>query len=191
MSWDDIAESVCPIARSLTVLGDRWTTLIIRELFLGTRRFDAFQMQTGISPHLLSMRLKRLEEDGVVERRRYQDRPARFEYRLTTKGKDLLGVVLALRAWGLRWGGLDPAGEPAVMLVHGGCGGAIEAGPQCRECGEVLEPRDISASLSDAFAAEREARRASLAATGRKPTRRPAPARRSANATVADPGEKT
>ena len=160
MGWDDIAESVCPIARSLAVLGDRWTMLIIRELFLGTRRFDAFQVQTRISPHLLSVRLRRLEDDGVIERRRYQVRPARYEYRLTAKGKDLLGVVLALRAWGLRWCGLDPADEPAVKLFHSACGGEVGSAPICGGCGEPLHPRDITARLSAEFAAEREARRA-------------------------------
>ncbi|MFO1152855.1 MAG: helix-turn-helix domain-containing protein [Rhodospirillales bacterium] len=159
MGWDDIGESACPIARSLAVLGDRWTMLIIRELFLGSRRFDAFQTQTGISPHLLSVRLKRLEEDGVIERRCYQQRPPRHEYRLTAKGKDLLGVVVALRAWGLRWGGLDPA-APATALKHTGCGGPVEAGPVCGTCGEPLHAHDITATLGEAFAAERDSRRA-------------------------------
>lgn len=162
MSWDDIGESVCPIARSLAVLGDRWTLLIIRELFLGTRRFDAFQAQTGMSSHLLSMRLKHLENNGVVERRLYQTRPRRSEYRLTAKGKDLHAIVLALRAWGLKWGGLDPADEPAVRLIHTACGGEVGSTPVCGHCGEPLHPTTITAMVSDAFAAEREARRASF-----------------------------
>ena len=164
MSWDEIGESVCPIARSLAVFGDRWTMLIVRELFLGTRRFDAFQAQTGMSSHLLSARLKRLEKDGIIERRLYQTRPRRYEYRLTTKGKDLHGIVVALRAWGLRWCGLDPA-EPAVKLVHATCGGEVGSAPVCRDCGEPLHPRDITVTFGDAFAAEREARRSSFAAT--------------------------
>ncbi len=161
MGWDEIAKSVCPVARSLAVLGDRWTLLIVRELFLGTRRFDAFQVQTGISPHLLSLRLKRLEEDGVIERRADQQRPNRHEYRLTEKGKDLLGVILALRAWGLRWGGLNPTDEPAVGLYHATCGGDVGTAPICHKCGKPLEPKDITARLSGMFAAEREDRRAS------------------------------
>lgn len=162
MSWDDIGESVCPIARSLAVLGDRWTMLIIRELFLGTRRFDAFQAQTGMSSHLLSVRLKRLEADGIIERRLYQDRPRRYEYRLTAKGKDLHGVVLALRAWGLRWCGLDGDAGPAVRLIHTSCGGEVGSARICRHCGETINPRDIRAEFSDAFASEREARRLSF-----------------------------
>ena len=164
MAWNDIGESVCPIARSLAVFGDRWTMLIVRELFLGTRRFDAFQAQTGMSSHLLSARLKRLEKDGIIERRLYQTRPSRYEYRLTTKGKDLHGIVVALRAWGLRWCGLDPA-EPAVRLVHTTCGGEVGSALICRDCGEPLHPRNITATFGDAFAAEREARRSSFAAT--------------------------
>jgi DNA-binding HxlR family transcriptional regulator len=162
MSWDEIGESVCPIARSLAVLGDRWTMLIIRELFLGTRRFDAFQAQTGMSSHLLSTRLKRLEGDGIIERRLYQDHPRRYEYRLTAKGKDLHGVVLALRAWGLQWCGFDRDDEPAVKLIHTTCGGEIGSAPICRRCGGTLKPRDIRLAFSDAFAAERETRRSSF-----------------------------
>lgn len=158
MGWDDIGESVCPIARSLAVLGDRWTMLIVRELFLGTRRFDAFQEQTGMSSHLLSARLKRLEGEGIVERRAYQVRPSRYEYRLTEKGKDLHGVVLALRAWGLRWCGLG-ADEPAVRLIHRTCGQEVGLSPICPHCREPLQPRDIKVALSDAFAKEREAKR--------------------------------
>lgn len=169
MGWDEIAESVCPIARSLAVLGDRWTMLIVRELFLGTRRFDTFQAQTGMSSHLLSVRLRRLQDEGVVERRLYQSRPSRHEYRLTAKGKDLLGVVLALRAWGLRWCDLDPTDEPAVKLFHTTCGGEIGSAPICLQCGEPVQPRDIMARLSDGFAAEREARQASFAGKGSPP----------------------
>ncbi|QLH40378.1 MAG: helix-turn-helix transcriptional regulator [Defluviicoccus sp.] len=164
MGWDDIAESVCPVARSLAVLGDRWTLLIVRELFLGTRRFDAFQVQTGMSPHLLSGRLKRLENDGVIERRPYQQRPPRYEYRLTEKGKDLLGVVLALRAWGLRWCGLDPTKEPAVRLFHTECGSEVGPIPICRQCGKLIEPKDITAKLSGTYATEREARGSAVTA---------------------------
>ncbi|MBL8661016.1 MAG: helix-turn-helix transcriptional regulator [Rhodospirillales bacterium] len=163
MSWDEVGESLCPVARSLAVLGDRWTLLIVRELFLGTRRFDAFQAQTGMSSHLLSLRLKRLEDDGVVERRPYQTRPHRYEYRLTAKGKDLHGVVLALRAWGLRWYGPDPAVGPAVQLIHTVCGGEVGSASICVHCGEPLHARTVEAKFSDAYAAEREARRASSA----------------------------
>jgi len=80
---DSIGESVCPIARSPAVVGGRCTMLLVRELFMGTRRFDEIQAQTAMPSHLLSIRLKRLEEDGVIVREPYQDCPLRHEYRLT------------------------------------------------------------------------------------------------------------
>ena len=96
MSWDEVCESVCPIARSLSVVGDRWTLLILRELSMGSRRFEEIQAQTGMSSFLLSTRLKRLEKDGVIERRLYNERPPRYEYHATAKGKDLDEVLLFL-----------------------------------------------------------------------------------------------
>lgn len=173
MGWDDIGESVCPVARALAVLGDRWTLLIIRELFLGTRRFDAFQAQTGMSSHLLSERLKRLETAGIIERRRYQTRPRRHEYRLTPKGEDLHGIVLALRAWGLQWCGLDAADEPAVRLIHKECGAEVGSAPTCPQCGGALSARSLRVMVSDGFAAERRARQGPATA-GKAATTRPA-----------------
>src|SRR5688572_10462993 len=94
--------------------------MVVRELFLGSRRFDEFLAQTGISPHLLSVRLRELESAGIVERRAYQARPVRHDYRLTPKGVDLWGVVTALRDWGDRWGEW-PHGAP-VQVRHTACG---------------------------------------------------------------------
>ena len=96
MGWQDVGASLCPVARALAVVGDRWTVLIVRELFLGTRRFEDFQAQTGMSSHLLSTRLKRLESDGIVRRTPYSERPPRYEYRLTPKGLDLYPLLLSL-----------------------------------------------------------------------------------------------
>ncbi|MCC6609566.1 MAG: helix-turn-helix transcriptional regulator, partial [Burkholderiales bacterium] len=129
MGWSEVGETVCPIARALAVVGDRWTVLILRELFLGVNRFEEIQAQTGMSSHLLSTRLKRLEGDGIVARRPYSDRPPRHEYRLTDKGLDLYPLLLSLKAWGEKWGGFEPKAEPvpkvrtlrsaAVSVVHG------------------------------------------------------------------------
>ncbi|MDB5850898.1 MAG: hypothetical protein JWP29_4650, partial [Rhodoferax sp.] len=105
MSWDAVFESVCPIARSLSVLGDRWTMLIMRELSMGVHRFDEIQAQTKMSSHLLAARLKRLEQDGVIERRPYNERPPRFDYHATAQGRELDPILLAFRAWGMKWGG--------------------------------------------------------------------------------------
>lgn len=106
MSWDCVSDTVCPIARALSVVGDRWTLLILRELIMGVRRFDELQAQTGMSSHLLSTRLKRMEQDGIVERRLYSKKPPRYEYLQTAKGKDLDPVILMLRSWGMKHGGL-------------------------------------------------------------------------------------
>jgi DNA-binding HxlR family transcriptional regulator len=125
---DSIGESVCLIARSLAVVSDRWMMLLVRELFMGTRRFDEIRAQTAMSPHLLSIRLKRLEEDGVIVREPYQDRPLRHEYRLTPKGKELYAVILSLRAWGTKWCRCDGSAAPAVNVVHLSCGEEVGSG---------------------------------------------------------------
>ena len=92
----------CSIARSLEVLGDRWTILIMRDAFMRVRRFEDFQRNLGVARNVLTDRLGRLVEEGILERVPYQDRPARFEYRLTEKGIDLWPVMIALLRWGDR-----------------------------------------------------------------------------------------
>jgi DNA-binding HxlR family transcriptional regulator len=94
----------CPVARTLDIIGERWSVLILRDLFLnGARRFQDFENSlSGISPNTLSARLKRLEESGIVERRFYEEHPPRAEYVLTAKGRELGPVMKALRAWGGR-----------------------------------------------------------------------------------------
>lgn len=118
MGWSKVRDSDCSVARSLAVVGDRWTFLLIRDLFRGTRRFDQLQASTQVSPHLLSQRLKRLEDDGVVERVPYQVRPPRFEYRLTPKGQDLYPVMLSLGEWGAKWCGCDALHEKDEDEAH-------------------------------------------------------------------------
>lgn len=102
MKWNDLNDAACPLARTMGVVGDRWTLLILRECFLGVRRFDHFQKRLGVTRHLLAERLKRLETIGVLERRPYQERPLRHEYRLTAAGKEFAPVLLALQDWGAR-----------------------------------------------------------------------------------------
>jgi len=99
MKWHDLNGDTCPLARAMGVVGDRWTLLILRECFLGVRRFDGFQKRLGVTRHLLAERLKRLETMGVLERRPYQERPLRHEYRLTAAGKDFAPVLLAMQDW--------------------------------------------------------------------------------------------
>jgi DNA-binding HxlR family transcriptional regulator len=139
---------VCSIARSLELVGERWTILIIRDAFLGVRRFDDFQRSLGIARNVLQGRLERLVEGGILERVRYQERPERFEYRLTEMGVDLWPVVVALLSWGDRH--LAPDGPP-VVLEHRGCGGAVNDRRICEQCGALLEAKDVRARRGPAL----------------------------------------
>ncbi len=134
---------VCSVARTLETIGDRWTMLIIRNAFLGMRRFDDFQRDLGIARNVLSDRLARLVDDGILERRAYQSRPERFEYRLTQKGLDLWPVLVSLMKWGDRHAP-EEAGPPTLIL-HRGCGGEIDARFVCSECGELVDARSAEA----------------------------------------------
>ena len=157
MSWSESGESQCPIARCLAVVGDRWTMLIMRELFFGNSRFDGLQAQTGMSPHLLSTRLKRLEADGVLARRAYQQKPPRHEYVLTESGQDLYPILMTLAGWGQKWGGLGGS-APALNVTHRHCGHEVETGLACLACGEPFSRADVDTTFSDSFTAERRAR---------------------------------
>jgi DNA-binding HxlR family transcriptional regulator len=141
MRWQEIGEVRCSVARTLSVVGDRWTLLVLRDCFLRVRRFDDFLESLGVSPHLLSTRLAKLVEHGILERRPYQERPVRYEYRLTEKGLDLYPVVVSLVRWGDRWMA-DPAGPP-VTLIHQPCGQATAPELTCSACGEALEPHGV------------------------------------------------
>jgi DNA-binding HxlR family transcriptional regulator len=133
----------CSIARTLEVLGDRWTILIARDAFLGVSRFDDFQRDLGLARNVLADRLGRLVEEGVLERRRYQERPDRFEYRLTAKGLDLWPVTVALMHWGDRYYPAE-GGSPRVIR-HRDCGGELTRHLTCGKCGAELGPRDVMA----------------------------------------------
>ncbi|MEA2428710.1 MAG: hypothetical protein QOF37_2338 [Thermoleophilaceae bacterium] len=139
---------VCSAARALEVVGERWTILIVRDAFLGVRRFDEFQRSLGIARNVLQGRLESLVENGILERVRYQKRPERFEYRLTEKGLDLWPVVVSLLAWGDRH--MAPDGPP-VVLEHRGCGGRVNDRRICDSCGALLGPRDVKARCGPAL----------------------------------------
>ena len=98
--WDELSTDWCPVARALSVIGDRWTLLIVRDCFLGKSRFDEFQTSLGITRHLLSDRLKRLVDQGVLEKNPYQQNPLRYDYRLTEKGRDFSAALVGLKDWG-------------------------------------------------------------------------------------------
>ncbi len=143
MRWSDIGDVTCSVARALSVVGDRWTLLVLRDAFLGIRRFEDFQANLGVTRHRLADRLRKLVRNGILERVRYEDRPPRFEYRLTEKGRDLYPVVVSLTRWGDRWmAGAD--GAP-VELVHRGCGQHIVPTLACPACGKPVGARDMLA----------------------------------------------
>jgi len=149
--WDEIGEMTCSVARSLAVVGDRWTLMVLRDCFLGTRRFDAFQRQLGATPHVLTDRLRKLVDAGVLERVAYQERPTRHEYRLTEKGLDLYPVIASLVRWGDRWEA--GAAGPPLELRHRDCGHATTPTLVCSECGEPLDPRAMEARPGPALRA--------------------------------------
>jgi DNA-binding HxlR family transcriptional regulator len=169
MSWDEVSDSVCPIARSLALVGDRWTMLILRELGMGSHRFDALQAQTGMSSHLLTLRLKRLESDGVIERRQYNERPPRYEYHKTQKGRELDPMLMMLRTWGRKWEHDCPHGEPAVKLVHKASGIELDDLWQIPGGGKDFTFDDVEPSIGKTYAAEREQRSAAFREGAPKP----------------------
>lgn len=141
MKWQEMGESPCSIARSLAVIGDRWTLLILRNAYLRTRRFDDFQTQLGVTRHVLADRLKKLVKHGVMKKQPYQDNPPRYEYRLTDMGRDLYSVQLAIVAWGDKW----LAGEKGapLELQHAQCGKKFTPVISCSECGEPVNVREV------------------------------------------------
>jgi DNA-binding HxlR family transcriptional regulator len=120
MRWKELSDEACPVARGLSVVGDRWTMLVLRDCFRGVRRFEALQKRLGITRHVLADRLRKLEEDGVLERRLYQERPPRYEYRLTEKGLALHPVLVTLVAWAERWEPKEGAGSRLLAAATGG-----------------------------------------------------------------------
>ena len=147
----DYPGQTCSIARSLELVGERWTLLIVRDIFRRRRRFEDIQESLGIARNVLAARLATLQEEGIVERRIYQERPERYEYFLTEKGLDLWPVLVALIGWGDRWE-LEPGGPPAV-IVHKGCGGRVSDRRICERCGAELEVREAR-MLEDSEARE-------------------------------------
>lgn len=131
----------CSIARAQAVMGDWWSGLVIREAFYGVHRFDEFHANLDVATNILSSRLTRLVEHGILDRTPYQDRPPRHEYRLTTKGLDLYPVPLAIILWGDRW--KSPEGPP-IPLVHLPCGHRLGGVLSCGGCGEPITRDDVS-----------------------------------------------
>ncbi|UQS16690.1 helix-turn-helix domain-containing protein [Pseudomonas sp. HS6] len=155
---DSLPDTLCPIARAEAIVGDRWTVLVLRELFMGSHRYDEIQAQTGGTPQMVAARLKSLEADGLVERRLYNERPKRYEYHLTAKGDAFYPVVIALRAWGETWC-KSPEEGLAVKMTHKNCNHSAGLGPLCDHCREPLRREDLISQPQEAYVAERQARR--------------------------------
>jgi DNA-binding HxlR family transcriptional regulator len=145
----DYPTQYCPVASTLEIIGERWTILVLRDIFLGIRRFDELQKNLGVARNILQARLERLVEHGIVSKRPYMDRPVRHEYRLTDKGAALWPVLVSLLQWGDQYA-LE--GERPIILQHRGCGGELDDRRRCLSCG-----RDVD--LHDALAMRTGARR--------------------------------
>ncbi len=142
----DLGEQPCSIARPVSLLGDRWTLMLLRQAFTGIRRFDYFQETLGCSRSVLAERMSQLVEHGILAKASYKDdRRTRFEYRLTEKGHDLYPVLMALRTWGDKH--MAPHGPP-VHYFHRECGGAAVVAHTCARCGETLTAHDVELTAS-------------------------------------------
>jgi DNA-binding HxlR family transcriptional regulator len=142
MLGNDYKGQNCSIARTLELVGERWTVLVLRDVFLGIRRFDAIQRDLGVARNVLATRLDRLVAEDVLQKVAYQERPPRYEYQLTEKGLDLWPVIVELLRWGDRHAA--PAGPP-VLLRHRDCGGLMDERRICESCGKPLRPREVRA----------------------------------------------
>ena len=159
MLRSDYPGQFCSLAKSLEVIGERWSLLIVRDVMNGNRRFSEIQASLGIARNVLSARLQGLVDEDILERRAYQESPPRDEYFLTPKGLDLWPALIALMHWGDRYSA-GPEGPPR-LIVHKGCGGEVDDRGICGSCGEVLHARDarqvpgpgLAAAIADAGAA--------------------------------------
>ncbi len=128
------------VARALQVIGDRWSFMILREAFLGVRRFDDLQTRLAIAPNILTDRLARLVGSGVFRREQYQTGPDRYEYRFTEVGKDLYGPMITMLRWGDRW---LADGKPPMILRHLDCDHDFDAVVACDQCRQALQAHDM------------------------------------------------
>ncbi len=138
----------CSVARTLLILGDKWTFLILRETFFGIRRYEELRTRLGIATNILRDRLSRLTEQGILVKRLYQESPERFEYRLTEKGKDFYGPFIAMMRWGDRW---LSGGRPPLRLRHRDCDRDFSALLVCDHCHQELNPRQMGFTLNYAL----------------------------------------
>lgn len=147
MKWNDLHKEACPVARGLSVVGDRWTMLVLRDCFLGIRRFEQMQERLGITRHVLTDRLRKLEAAGVLCRDAYQKRPLRHEYRLTDRGKALYPLLVTLIDWANTH--VPPNGESSVSLISRETGDAIAPVLIDWNTGQEITHRTVNASVSE------------------------------------------
>jgi DNA-binding HxlR family transcriptional regulator len=131
----------CSVARTLRIIGDRWSFLVMREMFFGVRRFDEFQSNLGIATNILTDRLQHLAEHGVLERRAYRVRPERFEYRFTPKGMDLFASMIVMMHWGDKW---LSGGKPPLLIRHKSCQHDFHADVVCSHCRQPLLAHEVN-----------------------------------------------
>ena len=147
----DFPRDACAVASTLEAIGERWTMHVLREAFLGIRRFEDFRRKIGVARNILSDRLNTLVAEGIMRRELYSEHPPRYEYRLTRKGVELYGVLIELGKWGNKWAP-RPEG-PALQLRHKGCGHVVEPVLACPDCGEPLMAWDLEALPGPGMAA--------------------------------------
>lgn len=149
MRWEELDQQPCSLSRTLAVVGDRWTLLVLREAFMGVRRFEDFQQRLGITRHILADRLKTLVENQVLDKVAYQERPRREEYRLTPRGRELYPAILTL----VNWGDRHLAGSEGAPIehTHKTCGQRMHGVLVCSECGEPLLPSDVDLREAPAY----------------------------------------
>lgn len=140
MQRTDYGAMACSIARTLDVVGEPWSPLVLRDVWVGIARFDQIQADLGISRKVLAERLNHLVDHGVLERRPYDDRP-RYEYVLTEKGRELVDVLMVMAGWGDRW--LAGEAGPPVVYRHHACDQVSDAGLRCSVCGQPMHAGDV------------------------------------------------
>ena len=141
MRWNDLSTHPCPVARTMSAIGDRWTILILRDALRGATRFDDFHARLQCSRAIIAERLAHLVEEGMLVRELYGNTPPRHDYRLTDKGRAIGPVMMTMAQWGETW--MPAEGGYRVKRVHKTCGCAFQPRLSCSECGEVLKPGDV------------------------------------------------
>jgi DNA-binding HxlR family transcriptional regulator len=141
MQRTNFGDMACSIARTLDVIGEPWSPLILRDVYVGLDRFEQIHADLGISRKVLTERLKWLVERGVLAREQYQVRPPRYRYALTESGTDLCDLLLVMVRWGDRWA--DDGAGPPVLYRHHACGNISHVELRCAHCGEAMRASDV------------------------------------------------